>query len=109
MQTKIKDTSLNSFGSLRETERSNTVVYGDEHDWCSLRPILRQGNWTGSDEIHTRATDCSTKRAPSYKEEAPPELRVVKVGGMQRYSPLTIEPASIDPNHNRQRGIFISA
>jgi hypothetical protein len=40
-------------------------------------------------------------------EEAPPVL--VRFGEMQRHSQRTIEPASINPNHDRQRGVYADA
>ena len=76
-----------------------------------MMPIAKRvEKWSGSDEVHTRATDCSTRGAPSYREEAPPVL--IGFRGVQRHPPgppRTIEPASINPNHYRQRGVYVDA
>ena len=39
VQPEVEDTSFHSFGSLRESERSEAVVNRHKQDWCALRVI----------------------------------------------------------------------
>jgi hypothetical protein len=41
-------------------------------------------------------------------EEAPPVLVGFRGMHWQRHPPRTIEPASINPNHDRKRGIYVN-
>jgi hypothetical protein len=42
VQAEVEDSSLHSLGSLRESERSKTVIDRHKQQWCALQVIYHQ-------------------------------------------------------------------